>query len=137
MEQQSIFTRCVFARECVHTCIYFVAVQAVVMSLFVYLFMHQSWSTPSLPSPLSSLPSPPLPSPAAECCKGCFGRPPARPGGDRKGREECTACAEQSTREQRDAVGGRSLPCGTRKIRQAGQGTVHSKSILPSISLHE
>ena len=111
----------------------------------LHLFVPFGFCTnhcPLLPSSLPSPPSPPLPlpplsSPAAECCKGCFGRPPAHPGGDREGREECTACAEQSPREQRDAVGGRSLPCGTRKIRQAGQGTVHSKSILPSISLHE
>ena len=74
MEQQSTFTRCVFAHECVRACIYFVAVQAVFMSLFVYLFMHQSLSTPSLLSlpllpshllslPFPLLPSPPLPSP--------------------------------------------------------------------------
>ena len=89
--------------------------------------------SPPLPSPLRLLPSPPLPSPAAECCKGCFGRPPAHSGGDREGREECTACAEQSPRKQRDAVGGRSLPCGTRKIRQVGQGTQKAFSLRVNV----
>ena len=142
MEQQSTFTRCVCARVyvcmCVRVCI-FVTVQAVFIPSFIcFCTNHCPLLPSSLPfPPFPPLPFPPLSSPAAECCKGCFGRPPAHPGGDREGREECTACAEQSPRKQRDAVGGRSLPCGTRKIRQAGQGTVHSKSILPSISLHE
>ena len=147
MEQQSTFTRCACVCACACLCACVLASILLLSKLYSclhYLFLLASapiivHSFPPLshPPPFPLLPFPPLSSPAAECCKGCFGRPPAHPGGDREGREECTACAEQSPREQRDAVGGRSLPCGTRKIRQAGQGIVHSKSILTSVSLHE
>ena len=76
MEQQSTFTRCVFARECVHVCVHLFCCCASCIHVFICLFVHAPimvHSFPPLP-PLSSppisslfpslsLPSPPLPSP--------------------------------------------------------------------------
>ena len=79
MEQQSTFTRCVFACACL--CAYVRASILLLSKLYscLHLFVPFGFCTnhcPLLPSSLPSpLPSPPLSSPAAECCKGCFGRP--------------------------------------------------------------